>query len=79
MKEKNDGYKLYCFWWNNGFGDEDEEEVYLLIKAEKKVVEKLLNELKNKDPDYNIFDWFDFLDKHGIKWKELDPDYYIEF
>ena len=70
--EKNDEYKIYCFYWNEGFGDEMPEGVYLQIKAEEEVVKKLLDEYRNEYPDtYNMADWLDFLTEHNIEWKEV--------
>jgi len=65
---------IYEFYWDGG-----DESVLVEIEAEKKQVEKLLDEYRNSDEYYNIEDFMDFLSEKGIKARILEPDYSIYF
>jgi hypothetical protein len=65
--------KIYGFYWW-GIGKGKEEMAYAEIEAPKQLVEKLLDEYRNKDPYYNLEGWYDFLEKKHIKIKPIFID-----
>jgi hypothetical protein len=81
---EEEGYKLYGFWC---YADTDgnTNEYYLYIKANKEKVEKLLDKFKeeyeseNGNENYTISDFCGFLDEHKVKYKQLEPDYLLQF
>ena len=66
---------IYGFYWDGGEGG-----LTLEIGAEPDVVEKLLQEYRESDPEgYNNCDWIDFLREKGIYVRSLEPEKWIYF
>jgi hypothetical protein len=51
---------IYKFWFDGG-------EFFMEIEAERKVVEKLLDEYRKLNEEYNDEGWLRFLRNKGIK------------
>jgi hypothetical protein len=66
----------YVFYW--GSGDED-ERFLARIEADSETVKKLLDEYRKSDPDYDDFDFIEFLKKHGIDAEIIEPEEWICF
>jgi len=71
---------IYRFFWDDG-----KECMLLEILArsteavEPKAIEKLLDEYRKDNEDYNIDDWCDFLAEHGYAVRLFKPDYSMYF
>jgi len=62
---------IYEFEW----GHHTDERFLMEIEADKKTVQKLLDEYRASDPEgYNNTDWCDFLEQKGIKARGLPPE-----
>jgi len=69
--------KFIKFWWNSG---KDDIILGFPDNLETKEIERLLDDYRNSDPEgYNIGDFIDFLDKHGIKAEVCEPEEIIYF
>ncbi len=66
---------IFEFWWDGG-----EETSIMQIEADKKTVEKLLDEYRKSDPEnYNIEEWCEFLNEKGIKASFIYPEFSFYF
>ena len=63
---------IYEFYWEDG-------SFLLEIDADPKTVEKLLDEYKKLDEDYDDLGWIEFLEEKGIKVREIAPEHSFYF
>ncbi|MHA1723104.1 MAG: hypothetical protein ACTSXW_08515 [Candidatus Baldrarchaeia archaeon] len=61
---------LYCFYWDDG-----EQKFFMLIHAERELVETLLNKYRKNQPYYDSDGWLHFLKQKGIKAEIVEPEY----
>lgn len=59
--------------------DSVDVEFIVKINAGPKTVEKLLNEYRDSDEEYNDEDWLKFLRKRGIEHEKIPIDHELYF
>lgn len=67
---------IYKFTWGS---DQDEMFLTEIDEHSPKKVEKLLQEYKESDPEYNERGWIEFLNKKGIMARHLNEEVTFNF
>ena len=71
---------IYRFFWEAGKDGVLLDIVSLSLDAvEPNAIEKLLDEYRKDNEDYNIDDWCGFLTVHGYEVRMFIPDYSMYF
>jgi len=69
--------KYVKFWWDDG---RDFEILAFPEDIDMEKIKRLLDEYREQDPEeYNIADFIDYLDKHGIEAEVCEPEEAIYF